>query len=161
GVYLLYTATTFGWAGLAPGPARRRDRIRARDRVTDWLAQAGLSDVRLSELAAVMAVLAAVGGGAAFALFGGIVPGLVTRTCAVLKSRLADPTADATCETLLVAHEIGGTDLDRRLASLVEDRIQDLHGRKDARAKQAGVRFARRFVLAVPVGMALAGLSIG
>ena len=83
------------------------------------------------------------------------------RTCAVLKSGLADPTADATCETLLVAHEVGGTDLDRRLASLVEDRIQDLNGRKDARAKQAGVRFARRFVLAVPVGMALAGLSIG
>lgn len=83
------------------------------------------------------------------------------RTVAVLKASLADPTADATLETLLVAHEIGGSDLDRRLAALVEDRIQDLQGRKDARAKQAGVRFARRFVLIVPVGMALAGLSIG
>ncbi|HET9442110.1 MAG TPA: hypothetical protein VFO65_02235 [Acidimicrobiales bacterium] len=84
-----------------------------------------------------------------------------TRTVAVLKARLADPTADAACETLLVAHEIGGSDVDRRLAALVEDRIQDLQGRKDAQAKQAGVRFARRFVLVVPVGMALAGLSIG
>ncbi|HEX9531014.1 MAG TPA: hypothetical protein VF954_07740, partial [Acidimicrobiales bacterium] len=28
-------------------------------------------------------------------------------------------------------------------------------------AKQAGVRFARRFVLVVPIGMAVAGLSIG
>jgi tight adherence protein B len=37
----------------------------------------------------------------------------------------------------------------------------DLRHRKDARARQAGVRFARRFVLAVPAGMALAGLSIG
>lgn len=83
------------------------------------------------------------------------------RTCSVLKARLADPTADAACETLLVAHEIGGTDIDRRLASLVEDRIQDVQGRKDALAKQAGVRFARRFVLIVPLGMALAGLSIG
>jgi tight adherence protein B len=83
------------------------------------------------------------------------------RTVAVLKAELADPTADATCETLLVAHEVGGTDLDRRLAALVEDRVQDLQGRKDARAKQAGVRFARRFVLLVPLGMALAGLSIG
>ena len=36
-----------------------------------------------------------------------------------------------------------------------------LQGRKDAEAKQAGVRFARRFVLFVPFGMALAGLSIG
>ena len=83
------------------------------------------------------------------------------RTVAVLKHALADPTADATCETLLVAHEVGGSDLDRRLAALVEDRVQDLQGRKDARAKQAGVRFARRFVLLVPLGMALAGLSIG
>jgi tight adherence protein B len=83
------------------------------------------------------------------------------RTVAVLKSRLADPTADAACETLLVAHEVGGSDLDRRLAALVEDRVQDLQGRKDARARQAGVRFARRFVLIVPAGMAMAGLSIG
>ncbi len=65
----------------------------------------------------------------------------------MLKDRLADPTADAACETLLVAHELGGTDLDRRLAALVEDRVIDVQGRKDARAKQAGVRFARRFVL--------------
>jgi tight adherence protein B len=83
------------------------------------------------------------------------------RTIAVLKAGLADPTADAACETLLVAHEVGGTDLDRRLDALIEDRILDVQGRKDARAKQAGVRFARRFVLLVPLGMALVGLSIG
>jgi len=83
------------------------------------------------------------------------------RTASVLKARLADPTADAALETLLVAHQVGGSDVDRRLAALVEDRIADLQGRKDARARQAGVRFARRFVLIVPVGMALVGLSIG
>jgi tight adherence protein B len=83
------------------------------------------------------------------------------RTVKVLKDRLADATADATLETLLVANEVGGSDLDRRLAALVEDRVQDLQGRKDARAKQAGVRFARRFVLLVPLGMAVAGMSIG
>lgn len=83
------------------------------------------------------------------------------RTVAVLKERLADPTADATCETLLVAHHVGGTDLDRRLHDLVEDRIQDVQGRKDARAKQAGARFARAFVLVVPLGMAGAGISVG
>lgn len=83
------------------------------------------------------------------------------RTTSVLKAHLADPTADAACETLLVAHEIGGSDLDQRLAALIEDRVQDAQGRKDARAKQAGARFARRFVLVVPVGMALAGMSIG
>ena len=83
------------------------------------------------------------------------------RTTATLKAHLADATADAACETLLVAHELGGADVERRLAALVEDRYQDLQGRKDARARQSGVRFARRFVLVVPLGMALAGLSIG
>lgn len=83
------------------------------------------------------------------------------RTVGVLKAALADPTADAACETLLVAHEVGGTDLDRRLEALIDDRIQDTQGRKDARAKQAGARFARRFVLIVPAGMALAGMSVG
>ena len=83
------------------------------------------------------------------------------RALDVLRSRLADPTADAACETLLIAHEVGGTDVDQRLKALIEDRIQDLQGRKDARSKQAGVRFARAFVLLVPAGMALVGLMIG
>ena len=83
------------------------------------------------------------------------------RTTRVLKAQLADPTADAALETLLVAQEVGGTDLDRRLEALIDDRIQDAQGRKDARAKQAGARFARRFVLIVPAGMALAGMSVG
>ena len=83
------------------------------------------------------------------------------RTLRVLKHRLADPGADATCETLLIAHELGGVDLDRRLAALAADRLQDAQGRKDAEARQAGVRFARRFVLLVPLGMALAGTAIG
>ncbi len=79
----------------------------------------------------------------------------------VLKAGLADATADAACETLLVAHEVGGSDVQRRLAALVEDRTADVQGRKDASSRQAGVRFARRFVLFVPIGMALTGLSIG
>lgn len=83
------------------------------------------------------------------------------RTTAILSEQLADPTADLVCETLLVAHEVGGADLEARLGALAEDRADDLRHRKDARAAQAGVRFARRFVLAVPLGMALCGLSIG
>jgi tight adherence protein B len=83
------------------------------------------------------------------------------RTLQVLKAHLADPTADAVCETLLIAQEVGGTDVDQRLRALIDDRTDDLQGRKDARAKQAGVRFARSFVIVVPVGMALVGLGIG
>lgn len=83
------------------------------------------------------------------------------RTFRVLKDLLADPTADMACETLLVAHELGGSDLDRRLEALADDRMQDVQGRKDSRSRQAGARFARVFVLLVPAGMALAGMSIG
>lgn len=83
------------------------------------------------------------------------------RATDVLKQMLADPTADVVVETLLVAHEIGGSDLEGRLASLVEDRRTDLRNRHEARSRQAGVRFARWFVLGVPAGMALVGLAIG
>ena len=83
------------------------------------------------------------------------------RALRVLKTELSHPTADIACETLLTAHEVGGVDLDRRLRDLADDRIADVQARKDARAKQAGARFARSFVLAVPLGMAMVGLSIG
>ena len=239
GVFLLYTAVAFGWAGVGVGPAPAGGRRRGRRGTTEWLAQAGLVGVEPREFLGVMAVLFVVGAALAYALFAGVLPALITgvfaatfpiasyrarrdrrrneardtwprlieelrlqtgslgrsipqglfevgrrapeelrpafavaerqwllstdfaRTVSVLKARLADATADATLETLLVAHEVGGSDLDRRLAALAEDRIQDLHGRKDAQARQAGVRFARRFVLIVPLGMTLAGLSIG
>jgi tight adherence protein B len=83
------------------------------------------------------------------------------RAMSVLKAALADPTADAACETLLIAYSIGGVDVDRRLADLAEDRMADVQGRRDARARQAGARFARVFVLVAPLGMALVGLGIG
>ncbi len=83
------------------------------------------------------------------------------RTLAVLKLRLSDATADMVCETLLVAHDVGGPEIDRRLEALAENRTQDCQGRKDAESRQAGARFARRFVLFVPLGMALAGMSVG
>jgi tight adherence protein B len=80
---------------------------------------------------------------------------------ALLKDALADPTVDAVAETLVVANEVGGGELDARLVDLIEDRILDVQGRRDALSRQAGVRFARRFVLLVPLGMAVAGLTIG
>jgi tight adherence protein B len=83
------------------------------------------------------------------------------RTVSVLKDRLADPAADAVCKTLLVAHELGGSDLDHRLRSLIDDRTTDLEDRRDAVSRQSGVKFARWFTLAVPIGMATVGMSIG
>jgi tight adherence protein B len=82
-------------------------------------------------------------------------------TTSLLKDGLADPTADVVCETLLVAHEVGGSDVESKLEDLIEDRVADVQAKKDAESRQAGVRFARRFVLLVPLGMTVAGLSIG
>jgi tight adherence protein B len=84
-----------------------------------------------------------------------------TRTVSVLKARLADASADTVCETLLVAHDLGGSDLDKRLRALLDDRMQDLEERRDAVSRQSGVRFARWFTLVVPIGMSLVGMTIG
>ena len=238
GTFLLYTSFVFGWTGIGLGPAFARQR-RRRARLREWMAQAGLAEVRTSEFVGVVASIglaAALGG---WMLFGGFLPAVALffigasapiasyrfrreqrrarsneawprmieeirlrtgslgrsvpqalfdvgargpvdlrpafdaayrewllttdfeRTLSVLKDHLADPTADVTCETLLVAHQVGGADLGQRLAALAEDRIADVQGRKDARAKQAGARLARLFVVLVPVGMALVGMQIG
>ena len=79
----------------------------------------------------------------------------------ILKTSLADPTADAVCETLLAAHQIGGVRIDARLRALAEAAQAEAAARADARARQAGARFARSFVAVVPAFMALIGLSIG
>lgn len=238
GTYYLYTATVMGWDGLALGPTLRRA-AGPRRLVRDWLAQAGLGDVRAREFAGVVVTLGVVGALFGYLLFAGLVPATMigifaasmplvayrhrrrarrraaqdgwprmieeirlltgsvgrsvpqalfevgrsgpdelrpafaaahrewllstdfTRTVDALKAQLADPTADAALETLLIAHELGGSDLTKRLAALADDRRRDAHDRKDARAKQAGARFARRFVLIVPLGMALVGMSVG
>ena len=83
------------------------------------------------------------------------------RAIRVLKDNLADPTADMICETLAIAHELGGSDLEKRLNALIEDRRVDLRNRKEAISRQAGAKFARYFVLVVPLGMAMIGLTIG
>lgn len=238
GVHLLYTAVAFRWRGVRPGPAvgRRGRRTAAR---RDWLVQAGLGDVPLAELAAVLGLLLVLGAAAGWTIFGGTLPPLAIgvgaaavpllgarsrrdrrraearetwprlieelrlktstlgrsipqalfevgrgapaemqpafelarrewllstdfeRTIDVLRSRLADATADTVCETLLVAQQIGGNDVDRCLAALIDDRVLDLQGRKDARSRQAGARFARVFTLIVPFAMAVIGMSIG
>lgn len=83
------------------------------------------------------------------------------RAMRVLKSELAHNTADVVAETLLTAHELGGGEVGNRLAALAQDRLTDQQHRRDAVARQAGVRFARWFTLIVPIGMALVGISIG
>src|SRR3954452_3266688 len=73
GVHLVYTSLAMHWRGLRPGAVVER---RARStRWDDWLVQSGL-DTTPVEIIAVEAVLVIVGGGVAWALFGGGVPPL-------------------------------------------------------------------------------------
>ena len=62
---------------------------------------------------------------------------------------------------MLTAHELGGGEVGNRLAALAQDRLTDQQHRRDAVARQSGVRFARWFTIVTPIGMALTGLSIG
>ncbi len=241
GALYLFTALGLGWRGLRPDADKRPTdrRTSSNDRVSLWLAQAGVEHVELRQFLAVVAAVSIVAAALTFAAFGGALPALfigliattfpfgwyrnrrkasrdVARTswpvmieevrlltgslgrsvpmallevgkrgpeelrpafaaaerewllttdfnrCAdVLKERLGDATADVVIETLLIAHELGGADLSRRLEALAEDRSLDLMGRKDAAARLAGARFARLFVIGVPLGMAGAGMAVG
>lgn len=82
-------------------------------------------------------------------------------TVAELRRELADHTADLVLETVLVAHDAGGPLVTDRLEALAADRAADLAHRKEAAARLAGARFARFFVLLVPIGMTAVGLSLG
>ncbi|MCU1374574.1 MAG: hypothetical protein JWO68_1860, partial [Actinomycetia bacterium] len=75
GVHLVYTCWALQWTGVQPGPKVARTR-RAPAQLHDWLVQAGLSDVRPAELAAVVGLLVAFGGAVGWSLFGGILPPL-------------------------------------------------------------------------------------
>src|SRR5687767_5123659 len=75
GVFLLYTAAQ-GWRGLGVGPILESlPSSRAPRR--EWLAQAGLADVRPIEFAGVVAMLALGGAALGLLLFGGVLPALV------------------------------------------------------------------------------------
>ena len=236
GTHLLYSAVSYGWTGLQPGPTAPKQR---RDRAVELIASSGLGDLDPRAFTAAMAVLGLLGFAFGTLLFAGIAPALIiavfaatmpigvarvrhlrltnhahqawpalieeirlltgtlgrsipqatfevgarspeglrpafedahrewlittdfARALDVLKARLAHNTADIVAETLMTAHELGGGEVGNRLAALAQDRMIDQQHRRDAVARQAGVRFARWFTLIVPIGMALAGLTIG
>ncbi|HEX9766013.1 MAG TPA: hypothetical protein VGA36_04560, partial [Nitriliruptorales bacterium] len=75
GAYLVYTDVVLGWRDLR-GLARPDRPSRARRH--DWLVQAGLAEIPLRDLAAVVITLAVVGAASAYAVFGGPVPAVAT-----------------------------------------------------------------------------------
>jgi tight adherence protein B len=83
------------------------------------------------------------------------------RSLRAVTRELDDPTSELVCSTLAVIDGAGGGAQAEQLARLAVDRRRDAATRRSAEAELAGARFARRFVLIVPAGMALAGQAVG
>jgi hypothetical protein len=146
GVFLLYTAA-LGDAGQRGKSQSRWTRRRRSAR--DWLTQAGLAEVRPLEFVLVVSAFGVVGGTIGLVLFAGILPAAVLGAFAA-----TSPLA-----------WYRGQRTRRRAESqdawprMIEE-LRLLTGSL-GRARQAGVRFVRRFVLVVPFGMAMAGMTVG
>ena len=77
-----------------------------------------------------------------------------------LKRNLPDQGTKIVTELLGVVKDAPGTDITRMVEDLRIDRLAEKERREEYQARLAGVRFARYFVIIVPVGMFLAGIAI-
>lgn len=77
-----------------------------------------------------------------------------------LRNRMCDRGTAVVVELLSVVKDAPGTDVTRLVEELRLDRLAEKDRVEDYRAKLAGVKFARYFVLIVPIGMMLAGTTI-
>lgn len=67
-----------------------------------------------------------------------------------LRDRLADPVADRVCEAMLVAREVGGSDLGQMLRTLSDFVRQDLRLRDEAIARRSWTVNGARLAVAAP-----------
>jgi len=67
-----------------------------------------------------------------------------------LRADRADPIADRVCESIIIAHEMGGTELPRILEELGRSVRDDLRVRREATARQSWVRHAARLGSCAP-----------
>ncbi|MFM6967409.1 MAG: type II secretion system F family protein [Microbacteriaceae bacterium] len=68
----------------------------------------------------------------------------------VLRAELAEPIADRVCDALVIAHELGGTELPRILEELARSARDDVRLRREATSRQSWVRHAARLGSAAP-----------
>lgn len=83
------------------------------------------------------------------------------RAVAVVASAFDDPVTDVVCESLRTMHALPQAAAHRRLAVIAQDVRTTVQHVKDADALLAGARFARRFVLIVPLVMGAVGVWVG
>ena len=67
-----------------------------------------------------------------------------------LKSSIADPTADTIIESLILAREVGGTELPRIVQSVADSVRAEARIRNEVRSRQSWVRHAARLGVAAP-----------
>lgn len=84
-----------------------------------------------------------------------------SRALTVLAKDCNDPFTDVVCESLRTIAGVPARQVNRRLHALATDLRTSVRYAKDAEATLAGARFARRFVVIVPVVMALVGVWVG
>lgn len=76
--------------------------------------------------------------------------GRFTQSLIALRDSLGDPVADRVIEALLMAREVGGTDLGKMLRTLSEFVRQDLRLRAEAEARQSWTVNGARLAVAAP-----------
>lgn len=67
-----------------------------------------------------------------------------------LRRDLAEPISDRVCDAILIAHELGGTELPRILEELARSVREDVRLRREATSRQSWVRHAARLGSAAP-----------
>lgn len=82
------------------------------------------------------------------------------RALAVLAHDCDDAFTDVVCESLRTIAKVPSRQIGRRLHAVASDLRTTVRYAKDAEATLAGARFARRFVVIVPVVMALVGVWV-
>jgi len=83
------------------------------------------------------------------------------RALAVLANDCDDPFTDVVCESLRTIAQVSARQMNRRLHDVATDLRVTVRHALDAEATLAGARFARRFVIIVPIVMALVGVWVG
>ena len=155
-VVFLLAGLMCGWI---PNAIRaRRDRRAAEVRrrawpeVIDSLVSAVRAGMSLPEAVAALATRGPACLQAEFAAFAGDyrATGQFASSMQGLRTRLADPTADRIAEALLIAREVGGTDLGKMLRTLGDFVRQDIRLRDEAEARRSWTVNGARLAVAAP-----------
>jgi tight adherence protein B len=155
-IVALALAVPVGWTPVAYARSRRRKRReRSRDAWPDAIASLVASvraGIALSEACASLATRGPEHLRSGFIAFRGVYrsQGSFASAISELRKVLADPIADRVCAALLIAQEVGGSDLVRTLRALSDFVRDDLRIRREIQARWSWTVTAARVAAAAP-----------